>query len=132
MIAPVAQSPAPSGAPTPGKPSSLGALDGDAFMRLLVEQMRAQDPTEPQSATEFVAQLATFAGVEQQVGIRDALDAMRAADALDAAALVGRTVTGPDGEGGRVASVRLTNEGAVATLATGGTVRIGPGVTVAG
>ena len=126
MIAPVAPH-APTVEP---KASSLGALDGDAFMRLLVEQMRAQDPTEPQSATDFVAQLATFAGVEQQVAIKRALDAMRAADALDAAALIGRHVAGPDGEGGRIASVRVTGEGAVATLEGGGTLSIGPGVTV--
>lgn len=114
----------------PKKASSLGALDGDAFMRLLVEQMRAQDPTEPQSATDFVAQLATFAGVEQQVGIRDALDAMAASDAIAAAALIGRTVTGPDGESGTVASVRVTSEGATATLADGGTLPLGPGIAV--
>lgn len=127
MIAPVT---ALSSEGPPKPVSSLGALDGDAFMRLLVEQMRAQDPTEPQSATDFVAQLATFAGVEQQVGIRDALDAMAASDAIGAAALIGRTVTGPDGEGGTVASVRVTGEGATATLADGATLALGPGITV--
>ena len=130
MIDPVPPTAAPAAGVPPAKSSSLGALDGDAFMTLLVEQMRAQDPTEPQSATDFVAQLATFAGVEQQVGIRDALDAMLAANALDAAALVGRTVTGPDGTGGRVESVRVAGDGAVATLEGGGTVPIGPGITV--
>ena len=118
-----------SPAPPPRNASSLGALDGDAFMQLLVEQMRAQDPTDPQSATEFVAQLATFAEVEQSVQIKDALAALTATASLNAAAVIGRHVEGPDGSG-TVASVRVTGEGATAILDGGGAVALGPGVTV--
>ena len=116
--------------PAPGRSgSSLGAMDGDAFMKLLVEQMRAQDPTDPQSATEFVAQLATFAEVEQSVKIKDALATLTATAALDAAGMIGRHVEGPEGSG-IVRSVRLTGEGALATLESGASMVLGPGVTV--
>lgn len=41
------------------------ALGKDAFLQLLVTQMKYQDPLNPNSDTEFVAQLATFSQLEQ-------------------------------------------------------------------
>ncbi|MCM1156944.1 MAG: hypothetical protein NC300_01130 [Bacteroidales bacterium] len=40
-------------------------LDKDAFLQLLVTQMQYQDPLEPTSNTEYMAQLAQFSTVEQ-------------------------------------------------------------------
>lgn len=40
-------------------------LDKDAFLKLLVTQMQYQDPLEPTSNTEYMAQLAQFSTVEQ-------------------------------------------------------------------
>lgn len=40
-------------------------LDKDAFLKLLVTQMRYQDPLNPSTDTEFIAQLATFSQLEQ-------------------------------------------------------------------
>ena len=37
-----------------------GTLDKDAFLKLLVTQMKYQDPLEPTDNTEYVSQLATF------------------------------------------------------------------------
>ena len=111
--------------------AGLGDLDGNAFLTLLVEQMRAQDPTDPQSATDYLAQLASFAEVEQSVGIREAVDRAGLASSLEAAgALIGRAVASADGTGGTVASVRLDATGAVATLTDGRTVPLGAGTTV--
>ena len=123
-----------SAAQTPEAPrNGLGDLDGDAFMTLLVEQMRAQDPTDPQSATDYVAQLATFAEVEQSVKIRDALDALGQAGALtEASSAIGRRVETPDGATGTIASVRIGSDGLVATLDDGTSVPLGPGVTLSG
>jgi len=42
-----------------------GELGKDAFLQLLVCQMQNQDPLEPSSDTEFVAQLAQFSSLEQ-------------------------------------------------------------------
>ncbi|HVK91096.1 MAG TPA: flagellar hook capping FlgD N-terminal domain-containing protein, partial [Mycoplana sp.] len=48
-------------------------------LTLLTTQMRNQDPLKPMESTEFVAQLATFSGVEQQVRSNDRLDAILSA-----------------------------------------------------
>lgn len=40
------------------------SMDKDAFLQLLVAEMQYQDPLEPQSNTEFVAQFASFSQVE--------------------------------------------------------------------
>lgn len=40
-------------------------LDKDAFLQLLTTQMKYQDPLNPSSNTEYVAQLATFSQLEQ-------------------------------------------------------------------
>lgn len=45
--------------------SSSNSLGKDAFLQLLVTQMKYQDPLNPSSDTEFVAQLATFSQLEQ-------------------------------------------------------------------
>jgi len=41
--------------------------DFNTFLTLLTAQMRNQDPLKPMDSTEFVAQLASFSAVEQQI-----------------------------------------------------------------
>lgn len=41
--------------------------DFHTFLTLLTAQMRNQDPLKPMDSTEFVAQLASFSAVEQQI-----------------------------------------------------------------
>lgn len=45
----------------------------DQFLQLLVAQMQYQDPLEPTSNTEWVAQMATFSMVESLNGMKDAM-----------------------------------------------------------
>ncbi len=46
-------------------PAGGGAVDKDAFLQLLVTQLRHQDPMSPASNEDFLAQLAQFTSVEQ-------------------------------------------------------------------
>lgn len=48
-----------------GQSGMSSALGKEAFMNLLVTQLRYQDPLEPMENTEFVAQLAQFSSLEQ-------------------------------------------------------------------
>jgi flagellar basal-body rod modification protein FlgD len=55
--------------------SGIDALANEqTFLKLLVAQMRNQDPTQPQDATQFVGQLAQFSSLEQQIQMRQDLD----------------------------------------------------------
>ncbi|MDY0189093.1 MAG: flagellar hook assembly protein FlgD [Desulfuromonas sp.] len=54
--------------------SSSNVLGQEDFLELLVAQLENQDPLEPQSNTEFVAQLAEFSSLEQQTLTNDKLD----------------------------------------------------------
>ena len=104
----------------------------DNFLKLLMAQMKNQDPTEPMKSTEYMAQLATFSQVEQTVQSNAKLDALLASSALSQAdSVIGRTVTTADGKiSGQVHSVIITNEGAVAKLKGGAQVLLGPGIVV--
>lgn len=92
-------------------------VDYDAFLKLLVAELENQDPTKPMESTEFVAQLATFSGVEQSIQTNTKLDALLAGNLLgQAGTMIGRTVTAGDVTG-LVDSVAI--EGGSASLVLG-------------
>jgi flagellar basal-body rod modification protein FlgD len=70
--------------------------DFNTFLTLLTTQMKNQDPLQPIESTEFVAQLAQFSAVEQQVQTNDKLaalmEAMSGASASALADWLGSTV----------------------------------------
>jgi flagellar basal-body rod modification protein FlgD len=104
----------------------------DNFLKLLMTQMKNQDPTEPMKSTDYMAQLATFSQVEQTVKSNSKLDALLASSAWSQAdSVIGRTVTTADGKvSGQVSSVTITSEGAVAKLTDGTHLLLGPGIIV--
>src|ERR1700736_707665 len=55
--------------------------DEHTFLKLLTAQMRNQDTTKPQDGTQFVAQLAQFTSLEQEIQMRQDLDVMSKATA---------------------------------------------------
>lgn len=63
---------------TEKKTGSGSSLDKDAFLQLLVAQMKYQDPLEPTSNTEYISQFAQFSSLEQMQNVRSAVDLQRA------------------------------------------------------
>ena len=57
---------------------SSGQADTGTFLRLLVTQVRNQDPLSPQDPTEFVSQLAQFSALEQLLHINRQLEVIAA------------------------------------------------------
>jgi flagellar basal-body rod modification protein FlgD len=125
-----------SGVPAGGTQSSQSAkkatLDYDAFLTLLIAQLRNQDPTEPQDSAEYIAQLATFSNVEQSIKTNAKLDELMTTFALSQAeGLIGRSVTSADGSvSGKVEAVKIVTGGAVAILEGGGEVELGAGIKI--
>jgi flagellar basal-body rod modification protein FlgD len=119
---------------TPQVPPSASkkTLDYDAFLKLLIAQIKFQDPTQPLDPTEQVSQLATFSTVEQSIKTNTKLDSLLTSFALaQADSVIGRTLTSADGEtSGKVMSVRIIEGGAVAILDNGKEVTLGSGVRI--
>ena len=53
--------------------SSTSGLDKEAFLQLLVAQMKYQDPLEPMDNTEYISQLATFSQLEATQNMADTI-----------------------------------------------------------
>ncbi len=60
------------------KAASKNGMDKDAFLQLLVAQMKYQDPLEPTSNTEYISQYATFSQVEQMQNMSSSMELSRA------------------------------------------------------
>ena len=88
-----------SAAAETGSASGAAATDFDTYLTLLTTQLRNQDPLNPTDSTEFVAQLATFSGVEQQIRTNDQLEAILGAlgggASAGLAAWIGKEVRAP-------------------------------------
>jgi flagellar basal-body rod modification protein FlgD len=58
----------------------------DVFLKLLVEQIKNQDPLSPMQGMDFVNQLSQFSSLEQLVSMRQDLDALAAKAGTDSTA----------------------------------------------
>ncbi|WP_455917433.1 flagellar hook assembly protein FlgD [Pseudomonas cerasi] len=72
------------------------ALGKDAFLQLLVTQLKNQDPLSPQDNGAFVAQLAQFSSLEGINTLNDSVNAISSnfssSQALQASSMVGRSI----------------------------------------
>ncbi|RWC09169.1 MAG: flagellar hook assembly protein FlgD [Mesorhizobium sp.] len=120
------------GANQASQQTSKTAVDYQSFLKLLIAEMKNQDPTKPMDSTQYVAQLATFSQVEQSVQTNTKLDQIMQSSALSQAdALIGRSITSADGKTtGTVASVTLSSNGLIAVLQDGTKVPVGAGVSI--
>jgi flagellar basal-body rod modification protein FlgD len=112
--------------------AAKASVDYQSFLRLLVAEMKNQDPTQPMDSTQYIAQLASFSQVEQSIQVNSKLDSLLQLTQLtQAGSIIGKTVTSADEKiSGVVNSVKLTSEGLVAVLDTGDSLLIGQGVAI--
>jgi flagellar basal-body rod modification protein FlgD len=100
-----------TGKTTANAGSSKSVADQDTFLKLLVAQLKYQDPSNPADSTQFLAQTAQFTQVEK---LGQIADMMQAQQLIGASALVGRTVTYQDANGatqtGVVTTVKLNGD----------------------
>jgi flagellar basal-body rod modification protein FlgD len=86
--------------------SSVPAKDDlgnkDTFLKLLVAQLKYQDPSKPADSTQFLAQTAQFTQVEKLGDIADMLKSQRL---IGASSLVGHNVTYMDENGAKLSGV---------------------------
>ena len=64
------------------KDADKAGLNYDSFLKLLIAQMKNQDPTDPMDASEQMSQLASFSQVEQTIQTNAHLRSMLQAEAL--------------------------------------------------
>lgn len=98
--------------------TAVGRLDSDAFLQLLVAQMRFQNPMEPTDGTAMLQQTAQFTTVETLQSISELQTQLARMQQVSLAVdVVGKEVTAFDVAGspitGTVDGVRFTADGAM-------------------
>lgn len=100
-----------SGTGTPAtQPNSNSQLGQNAFLQLLVAQMKNQDPLQPQNNSQMLAQLAQFSSLEQMTNVASTdtkmLSAINSLQTVMTMAyehqMIGTNVTVDDGKGSQV------------------------------
>lgn len=117
-----------------------GLTDYNQFLKLFVTQLKYQDPLNPSSQEDFLAQTAQFSSVEQLMSLNDKLGQLSSATQVSAASLIGRMVAGTtkaaDGTestvSGRVSQIDYDTKGAITLgLQGGGTLPFSSVISIA-
>ncbi len=114
----------PGTTPDPSTATGLGQLGTDAFLKLLVAQLKYQNPMSPSDGTAMLQQTAQFTTVETLKEIAEANQALMGFQQVTMAlTIVGKPVTaiGLDGTfvSGQVEGVRFTADGPFLRLDSG-------------
>jgi len=96
-------------------------LGKDAFLNLLVAQLKYQDPSSPTDSSQFMAQTAQFTMVEKLEELAKSQSAMvNAQNLASATSLVGRRITWTEGTASKTGVVTaVTMNNGTAQLAVG-------------
>jgi flagellar basal-body rod modification protein FlgD len=76
-----------------GREGNKGGLDKDAFMKLLITELRYQDPTRPMEDREFIAQMAQFSTLEQMSNMnKEIVGLVKSSRTSEAFSLLGKHI----------------------------------------
>jgi flagellar basal-body rod modification protein FlgD len=79
--------------------TSDGFVSKDTFLRLLITQLKNQDPLNPQESHEFVSQLAQFSSLEQMTNLSKSISSVLESSVTN---LIGKSVAVIDSLGNEV------------------------------
>ncbi|WP_217915188.1 flagellar hook capping FlgD N-terminal domain-containing protein [Miltoncostaea marina] len=114
------------------KEAPVDIFSSEGFLRILASQISNQNPLEPMSDTEYIAQMAQFSQLEQTTNMARDIRALALSSRLaEGSALIGRTVSyapagGADPVTGVVERLRVAGDGSMALVVNG--VEVDPGL----
>jgi flagellar basal-body rod modification protein FlgD len=120
--------------------SKIEKMGADEFMQLLLAELQNQDPLNPTSDKDFIAQLAQFNSLSQLTQMNENMKAQASTQNLaDGSALIGKTITGLNSYSelitGEVTGVYLKDDKVVLevgsdTVSMGSVVKVEPTIEV--
>jgi|SRR5271165_381574 len=87
QVTPASSSPAAAAAPLTAGSATSSALSETQFLQLLTKQLENQDPLQPQSDTQFLAQMAQFTSLQETDTLNQQVERLTASN------YIGSTVT---------------------------------------
>ena len=132
------------------KKKANATVGKDAFLQLLVTQMRYQDPLNPADGTEYMSQLAQFSTLEQMTNLNETMSTLStnvnginsAVTLQQLSTLIGKTVTWNDSQTnkdgtvntqsltGKVTGLRMIDNKPVMLVTSGNqTYQVSTGIT---
>lgn len=116
----------------PTESTAAPTLDYNAFLHLLIAQMRNQDPMEPMKSSDYVAQLATFSQVEKTIQTNERIASLLNTGNLQLAeSLIGKTVISEENNAaGVVVAAKVVDNGVMVMLDDGSEFMVGDGLII--
>jgi len=117
--------------------SDLGSLSNDEFFELIMAELSAQDPLEPNDTQALIEQISLIRSIESDEQMTESLNELADQSAFNSAAgMIGQLVSGITESGQRVddlvVSVSNTADGPILNLLDGSRVPVGNVDEVAG
>lgn len=112
------------GATPPSATNAFNSITSEDFVRIMFSELTNQDPLAPNDTKAVLDQISSIRSIESDLKLSDKLESLVSQNELaSAGTLIGKFVTGLNGEGQRVGdlvlSVSSTRDGAVLNLANG-------------
>lgn len=103
---------------------AFGNLKSEDFIKVMLSELRNQDPFDPQDSSKLLEQLSSLRNIESQLSLQQQLESLVMQNEVSSAGgLIGKLVAGLDDRNNRtvglVTSVRVENGRAVLELDTG-------------
>lgn len=105
---------------------SKASLSYDSFLKLLLQQLKSQDPTSPIDQKETLAQLASFSNVEQTIKLNQKLESMLDQQRIvESSSMIGKHVKSlTSNEEGTVLSIEILQGKMFANLDSGAKLQL--------